>query len=785
MSHCRGNFLWKIRSCKFKKFLFLCVIVVLAFSSCKTTKHVPEDKYLLEGYDVKIESDGADIKKNELKSYIKQKPNRKFLGLKFPLFIHSLSGKDKEGGLNKLFENLGEKPVVWDKYMTAEAKKQIRYFLENKGYYNSTVEDTVIFSGRKAKVRYIIDLNEPYTINDVSYDIRDSVLQPYVYQDTTKRLIHKGDIFAVEKMEKERKRIENLLKNNGFYDFSKDFISYVADTTHNKNKVDLILRVSKYPIKTENGELQNVSHKRYKINNIYIFPDYNPKQAIAERNEYMENLDTTSINDLNFIYKSDPGIDLKTLAQANYIFPGEWYNQKNVDRTYEHLNSLRIFKLINIRFNELEQDSLQKNNRLNCYIYLKKLKLQSYTIELEGTNSSGNLGGGGNLLYSHKSLLNGAENFETKFTGAFEILDPEKFNRLDNTLKLGTEVSLDVPKFIIPFFKGEQFVKRYHPRTSFSAMYNYQERPDYTRTLANLSYGYKWEASSKLSYFVNPFELNILRLPYISDDFFSDIRDSYLRFSYDDHFLSLTSFNMIYNNQSEKKGEDFQYFRLNSELGGNLLTAVNKIADSKKVDGDYQLFGIRYAQYAKMDLDFRYYDVINESNRVVYRFFLGAGFPYGNSSALPFVKQYFSGGANSIRAWNVRSLGPGSYRSENQKGYPNQTADLKFETNVEYRFNMFWILEGAFFADIGNIWYLEQGGDIPDETIFYPHRFFDDLAIGTGFGLRFDLSFSILRLDLGLKFRDPSFTDGEKWLPGNRGVSANTLSWNIAIGYPF
>jgi len=746
---------------------------------------VPEDKYLLKGYDIEIESDGADIKKNELKSYIKQKPNRKFLGLKFPLFIYSLSNKDKDSGLSKVFENMGEKPVVWDKYMTEEAKKQIRYFLENKGYYNSTVKDTVVFSGRKAKVKYLIDLNEPYIINNISYDIRDSFLKSYIFQDTTKRLINKGDIFSVEKMETERKRIENLLKNEGFYDFSKDFISYVADTTHIENKVDLTLRVSKYPVKTDDGEIKNISHKRYKINNIYIFPDYSPKQAIAERGEYMENLDTTTINYLNFVYKDDPGIELKTLAQSNYIFPEEWYKQEDVDRTYEHLNSLRIFKLINIRFDKLEQDSLQEENELNCYIYLKKLKLQSYTIELEGTNSSGNLGGGGNLLYSHKSLLNGAENFQTKFTGAFEILDPERFSRLDNTLKLGTEVSLDVPKFIIPFFKSEQFVKRYHPRTSFSAMYNYQERPDYTRTLANLSFGYKWEASSKLSYFVNPFELNILRLPYISGDFFSDIRDSYLRFSYDDHFLSLTSFNMIYNNQSEKKGQDFQYLRLNSEIGGNILTAVNKIADSKKVDGDYQLFGIRYAQYAKMDLDFRYYDVINESNRLVYRIFIGGGFPYGNSNALPFVKQYFSGGANSIRAWNVRSLGPGSYTPEDQRRYPNQTADLKFETNMEYRFKMFWILEGAFFADIGNIWYLEQGGDIPEETIFYPDRFFDDLAIGTGFGLRFDLSFSILRLDLGLKFRDPSFSTGEKWLPGNRSISANTLSWNIAIGYPF
>jgi outer membrane protein assembly factor BamA len=786
MSYQGNIILVKLINCKFKYFLLLCSILLIGFSSCKTTKHIPEDEYLLKRYEVEIKTDDSGINKKELKSYIKQKPNRKILGLKFPLFIYSLSGKDNDKGLSRIFAEMGEEPVVWDEYMTAEAKKQIQYYLENKGYYNSVVEDTVFLSNQKATVKYLIRLNKPYRVSGFSYDIRDTSLQSYIYQDTTDRLIQKGDVFSVEMMERERKRIENILKNNGYYNFSKDFISYIADTTFQNNKVDLTLRVGKYTKKAKDGGIRKVPHKRYKINNIYMFPDYDPKQAIASRQAYMEDLDTTEFQGLHFIYKEKPGVDLKTLVQSNYILPGEWYMQQDVNRTYEHLNSLRIFKLINIKFEELEDSSITDYSKLNCYVYLKKFKMQSYTVELEGTNSSGNLGGAGNFLYRHKNLLNGAENFETKFTGAFEILDPEKFNRLDNTLKLGTEVSLDVPKFIIPFFKSEQFVKKYHPRTSFSAMYNYQERPDYTRTIANLSFGYKWNTSSTLSYFINPFELNILRLPYISDDFSSDIRNSYLKFSYDDHFLSLTSFNMIYNNQNVKKGRDFQYFRLNSELSGNILTAVNELSEAKRINGNYQLFGIRYAQYAKMDLDFRYYDVINGSNRIVYRVFMGGGFPYGNSSALPFVKQYFSGGANSIRAWNVRSLGPGSYTPPDDQSYPNQTADLKFEANMEYRFKMFWILEGAFFVDVGNIWYIEkEGGDLPEETIFKPDDFVNDLAVGTGAGLRLDLSFSVLRLDLGLKFRDPSYPNDAKWLMGNRSISSNTLSWNIAIGYPF
>jgi outer membrane protein assembly factor BamA len=394
------------------------------------------------------------------------------------------------------------------------------------------------------------------------------------------------------------------------------------------------------------------------------------------------------------------------------------------------------------------------------------------------------LGGGGNLVYRHKSLFHGAENFETKLTGAFEILDPEKFSRIDNTVKIGAEVSLDVPKFMLPVLKSEAFVKKYHPKTSFSALYNYQERPDYTRTIANLSFGYKWKSSSFMNHFINPVELNILRLPFRSEKFKDAIEATYLQNSYEDHFLSLSSYSLIYNNQNVKKARDFQYFRLNSEIGGNILTGVNHLIGQEKPQEYFELFGIRYAQFFKLDVDFRYYQILDSDSRIVYRFFAGGGLPYGNSEALPFVKQFFSGGANSIRAWNVRSLGPGSYSPEELTGYPNQTGDLKLEANVEYRFSMLWILEGAFFLDAGNIWTIEEHENL-EGAKFEAGKFVNDMALGTGFGLRFDLSFSVVRLDLGLKLRDPKYPSPEKWLPGSRKISSNTVSWNIAIGYPF
>jgi outer membrane translocation and assembly module TamA len=734
----------------------------------------------------KIESENKDIEKKEIRKYIRQKPNDRILGLKIPLALYNLSNPDKNKGFSKFLKNIGEEPVIWDQYMTEESRKQIIGYLEKKGYYNAEVSDTVLLDDQKATVKYNLHPNAPYFIDNVEYAVRDSILKPFILPDTNRLPLEEGKVFSLELLQQERNMIESILRNKGFYRFSKDFVNFIADTLGRRNLVDLKVEINKFMIKQGEDEFKTTTHKRYKIDSIFIFPDYDPKEAIAHRQEYLQNVDTTVYDDLIFVYNDDPGVDLDIISQMNYIREEEWYSQEEVDQTYERLNSLRLFKIINIKFDTTRMNTQDSRVMgLNGYIYLQKFKLQSYTIELEGTNSSGNIGGGGNLVYSHRSLFGGAEQFQSKFTGAFEILDQEKFNRIDNTVRLGTEVGIDFPKFLLPFIRSEEFVKKYHPKTSLSATYNYQERPDYTRTLANLSFGYRWRNQKNMTHYVNPLELNFLQLPFLSENFRNNLGDIYLKSSYDDHFLSVSSYSMIYNNQNVKKTNDFQYLRMNAEVGGNLLTTMNKIAGSDKVGDHYELFGIRYAQFFKTDIEFRHYELLSDNNRFVYRLFVGGGVPYGNSTALPFVKQYFSGGANSIRAWNVRALGPGSYTpKEDFRGYPNLTADFKFEANWEYRFDMFWILEGALFWDVGNIWSLNKG-DERKGALLTTDDFLDELAIGSGLGLRFDLSFSVLRLDLGIKMKDPSYEKGERWLPGNRQINNETISWNIAIGYPF
>ena len=427
----------------------ICLIILLplvpGLFSCSTTKHVPEGEYLLKRY--KIETENKNIEKSEIKKYIRQKPNQRFLGLSFPLFFYNLSNPDKEKGINKWLRKAGEAPVVWDPYMMKESAQQIKNYLEKQGYYDAQVTDSAIFHDHKVTVQYNLDVKKPYRVSNVEYQVKDSVLEPFLFSDTARLPVKPGDVFSVELLQQERNMIETILRNNGFYRFSKDFVNYIADTTLRKNKVDLSVEINPFPVRQgDEEEFITTSHKRYKIDSIYIFPDYDPREAIADKQEYIESLDTLEHKNLKFVFRDEPGVDLDVITQSNYLEPGEWYSQDETDKTYQHLNSLRLFQIINIKFNESESSRDSLVGKLDCHIYLKKFKLQSYTIELEGTNSSGNIGGAGNLVYTHKSIFGGAEQFQSKVTGAFEILDQEKFNRIDNTLRLGTELSIDFPK---------------------------------------------------------------------------------------------------------------------------------------------------------------------------------------------------------------------------------------------------------------------------------------------------------------------------------------------------
>ncbi|HKL08188.1 MAG TPA: BamA/TamA family outer membrane protein [Bacteroidales bacterium] len=772
----------------------LLALFILFFASCSPVKYVPEDKYLLDRYKVKIDKGTAEkekLKKEELKSLVRQKPNKRILGVRFHLGLYNLSRKEKEKGLSGWLKRIGEEPVIYDDFLTNKSAQQIKSYLNNKGYYNSVVSDTAIFKRQRARVLYRVKVNKPYKIRQLSYNVQDSLIEPLILKDSVNSLIATGENFDLDLLQEERERIETYLKNQGYYNFSKEFIFFQADSSSTNREVSLILNLKKFQQINENRSTYDLNHKKYKINKVYVFTNYSQKEALAQKEKYYSDLDTTYVDGIYFISKGVDPLKKKIFLHANFIQEGDVYSLYNVEKTYQHLNALRLFRLINIKFNEVEADSLVFTDSipldyLNCNILLTKHYLQSYTVELEGTNSYGNIGVGGNLLYQHKSLFGGAEITDFKINGSIEALDTSVvgISRINNAVELGADITMRIPKFMLPVFKARKFSKKYSPKTQISVGYNFQDRLEYRRTVANLSYGYNWDGNNFLRHNVKLVELNAVKIPYASETFRNFIDSTYLRSSYENHLVSVSSYSLVFNNQDIKKNRDFYFFRMNTEISGNILSAYSELTNAAKVNGSYEIFGIPFSQYIKIDADFRYYDIKNQSSSFAYRLFAGVGIPYGNSQSLPFEKMYFSGGANSLRAWNVRSLGPGSFSGKVYTRFPNQTGDIKLEANAEFRFKLFWILEGALFLEAGNIWNLKS--DEFEGGLFKKDEFYKEFAVGTGFGTRVNLSFFVFRLDLGVKLRDPSLQEESRWIIGNRSLNwQNDFTLNIGIGYPF
>jgi outer membrane protein assembly factor BamA len=764
----------------------LVVVIVVLLAGCNSTRFVPEDKYLLRKSTVHI-IDKQAIEKDALEGYIKQKPNTRILGLfPFHLTVYNALNRGKERRFkNKLKKVIGEEPVIYDEFMTDKTVSQLEQFVKNKGFYHAVVMKEVRFLKQRAFVDYFVTGNEPYKIKEINYQIGDSLLNQFVLTDSSgNTLIKRNTLFDSEILEDERVRITKLLKNSGYYNFSKELINYLADSAHNSREVGLTLRIDSGILVQSSDSV--IPHQRYRIDKVYVILDLKGEQLTDQTQE----LDTLHFEDGTFIFKGkESEIKGETLFSKIRLRPGSLFTLNDADKTYKNLSGLQQFRYINLNFAEqaaTEDDSLRK---LNCYIQLSQFTAQSYQIEFEATNSDNHWGLGGNLIYRHKNFYRGAEIFDVKLSGAFEflrntVLDEENNNSLPALFEYGIESKIRIPKFWLPFkLKAPRFDEKFQPKTNFSVNYNHQKRPFYTRTMVNAGYGYSWTSKEKYRHFLNPVELNVINLKDTTPEFTQYFDTLFLKHSYESQFISATSYTFQYSGQDYKKRIDFPFVIFRAEIAGNVLNTLNNLMDRQTSDeGYFELFGTRYAQYIKSDIDFRFYQHTGENSILVYRGFMGVGLPYGNSELLPFVKKYYSGGPNSIRAWQVRSIGPGSFVDNST--FPDLAADVKLEANLEYRFNIIWALEGAFFLDVGNIWAINKYDDRPG-ALFKLDSFAKELAIGTGFGARFDFEFILFRLDLGLKLRDPELESGNRWIHLNRGIASKDFAWNIGIGYPF
>jgi len=759
------------------------VFVILFICSCSTTKYVPDNKYLLDNYKVKLNK--RKIKEDELRSYIKPKPNKRILGFKLYLHIYNLSNRDRTNWINRSLRTIGEEPVIYDEFQVDKTRKQLELYLKNKGYYDAKIQDTVVIHKQKATVFYDIEEYLPYRIGNVSYACEDTALAVYLLRDTARSLIRRNDIFDVDVLSSERERIETLLKNRGYFRFSKEeYLFFEADSSNKAKTIDVTFIVKNFREVNQDGFIEVKPHPLYKIGKVFVHANYKSGETVTSTDELAEKYDTLESENINIIYSGSPNINSGIIVASTFLIPGNYFSQESVNITYRNLSSLDIYRLVNIIFSESDGQMDQTERKIDCNIQLTPFLSQSITLDPEVTNSSGNIGGRGNLIYQHRNLFMGAENFDFRIKGGIETQKKTNQSNFGNLIELGAETSLKIPKFFNPF-GSDEFLRKYSPKTSLSLAYNFQHRPEYTRNIANVSFGYIWKGNRFLTHNVNPLELNYVMIPRMSQEFKDWIEGKYIAYSYLPHMLAVSSYNVVFSNQRIQSYQDFVYVRYTFESAGNILYSLYQMADFPMHNGVYELFNTAFAQYLRSDVDFRYYNIINQNTSLVYRFFAGAGVPYKNSTAMPFEKQYFSGGANSVRAWHVRDLGPGSYVELTPGLYPNKTADIKLEANLEYRFNLFWIMKGALFLDAGNIWAINKK-DEREGAIFKFDKFYKDIAVGAGFGTRFDFSFFIFRLDLGIKIKDPVYPAGERWwFLANRKLERKDFVINIGIGYPF
>lgn len=759
------------------------MILIIAVSGCRTTRFVPENEYLLDN--VIIKNDNRKINSDELYIYVQQKSNKKVMYFtRLHLHVYNiLCNQSGTGPINWIGKTVGEPPVIYDRFLTQKTIDQLKIHLANKGYYNAEIKDSLVYNDRSVTLYYVIKSNNPYIIKSVNYRISDDAVAKIVLSDTVNSQIKSGHIFDIDIFDLERQRISRCLKEHGYYYFNPGTINYTADTTIKDNMVDIVSNIGILNNQQGKKEPSTNATKPCYIRNINIYPSFDPKKAILEGTSYTMSFDTIEVKNYKFMVSNNIDVKPELVLKSLAINSGERYDIRKVEETNRYLNATGFFKLINIRFDTplpLSDTALS----VDCIIQLTPFTIQSYTVEVDGSSTANNFEAALNLSYQHRNLFKGAEMLNLKLKGAAQIVTEGVRTTSDklqfNSYEYSAETSIDFPNFLAPFVK-DSFYKRYRPLTSVGGSFNFQNQPNYTRTILKSNFGYYWNSSKSFRHIVTPIELNSVRFPIIDSSYLAV--NTYRKKDFDNYFISSSWYSLIFSNQQLKSLRNYIYFRYNIELAGNILTSAFKLLNKDKVDGSYVIDGTtQIAQFLKTEIDIRYYHVLNQDNRAIFRIHTGVGLPYGNISSMPYVTQYHAGGANDVRAWQIGRLGPGSYSDSTL--FPNQTANFKLTGNFEYRFKIIWMFEGAFFIDIGNIWSLNKN-EQRENTKFRADRFYKEFAIGSGLGLRVDLNFLLIRLDNAIKVRNPSIASHNGWLPFNHKYTENDFQFHIGIGYPF
>ena len=761
---------------------YIYTLILALCTSCSVNKFIPENQYLLD--EVKIVSDTKEVKPSLFNSYLRQNPNAKWFNMvKIPMYIYGASGTDSTKRVNRFFRKIGDAPVIYNADVAMKSKEEIEKAVRNMGYIGAKVTIHTEAKKNKLKLFYHIEAGRPYMIRHIAYNIDDLNISDCLQQDSAQSMLFPGMPFDVNVLDAERQRITRLLQNKGYYKFNKDFLVYQADTTRNTYLVDLTLKLLPYQRKKEDPPQK---HRQYLVNSVNFIAD---SEMTPIRKGSFTGFDSLSYKGYNMYYKDKMFLRPKLLVDFNRIRPGEFYSERDVQNTYSALGRLRMLKYSNIRFKEV---NVSDSTKLDAYIVMSKGQNKSVSFEIEGTNSAGDLGAAASISFQHRNVFKGSETFTMKVRGAYEAitgLGQDYVN--DNYTEYGVESSLNFPEFMFPFLSSD-FKRKIKATSEVGLKFTSQVRPEFSRMLASASWSYRWSDRKHIQHRLDLADINYVYMPSKSPDIQEYLdkmtaNNSLLRASYENVLIVRMGYNFTYNsagNTMMRTPTKSSYsLRVNVEEAGNLMYAASKLAHSTpKGDKGFVLANIPFAQYIKGDFDFAKNIRIDDRNSLAFHAGFGIAVPYGNAKTIPFEKQYFSGGANSVRGWSVRDLGPGSFPGDGN--FLNQSGDIKLDASIEYRSKLFWKFQGAAFIDAGNIWTIRDYANQPG-GVFKFNEFYKQIAVAYGLGLRLDLDFFVLRFDGGMKAINPAYKNGKERWPIIHPKFSRDFAFHFAVGYPF
>ncbi len=733
------------------------------FVSCSSERHLAEGEYLLDK--ISITSDTTRVQTSMLSGYLLQQPNTSWVSLvKLPLGIYLMSSPKSNSKFLRFLRRMGEAPVVYDSLQAERGRVRMQDALFNMGYLHANIDMQAVRHKHKVRLHYNLSPGPRYYVDSLSVQVSDTVIAREIRSMPSASLLHHGMPFDANVLNQERSRITNYLADRGYYAFNRDFIRFHADTTSLSNKVRLRMTVSDF---TDPTTKETHRHSRYRIGNVSYTYDRSTGSPIWLRDA--------------------------VLKRSSALAEGNTYRESDLSDTYRRFNNLEAISATNVRLTPNRQDS----TILDADILLIPARLGSIQLGLDGTNTAGDLGAAVNISYQNRNVFHGSEVFTLKARTAFEAIRGLKGYADQNYLEYSIEAGLQFPDLLIPFVPRE-VRRKYNAGSEFSLMFSSQNRPEFHRRVLTAAWKYRWSRpAARHQHRLDLLDINYVFMPWISDTFYDtyinnpESRNAIIAYNYQNLFIVRLGYKYQYSSVGLNTplgiyGKNGYTIRFSAETAGNLVGGLCSLFGSKRNEqGERTLFNVAYAQYAKVDFDICRSIRLSRRTSLALHFALGVACPYGNSTILPYEKRYFSGGANSVRGWSVRELGPGSFRGNDGKiDFINQTGDIKLDMNVELRTHLFWKLDGALFIDAGNIWTIRDYKDQPGGQ-FRWDTCWEQIALSYGLGLRLDLNYFLLRFDAGMKAINPAYQEKKLHYPLLYPNFNRDFTFHFAVGLPF